>query len=245
MDLQLLEEISLLAWPAHQQVFYDGWILRFSEGYTKRANSVNSTKPSSIDLEAKVATCEKVYRERGLPTIFRITPLSSPTNLDEFLEKRGYQILDPTSVLTRDLIRVEFQEPQVGKLISQPLDVWLEIFCNIRGESLTSHQSHLQILKSMPEPRIFATLMQDEQSSVCGVGTIVDGYFGMFDLLTDPEHRGKGMGTAFVLWMLHWAKERGANFAYLQVVKRNKVAMRLYNKLGFKEAYSYWYRILR
>jgi hypothetical protein len=33
--IQEIEEISLNAWPSLQQILYDGWILRFANGYTK------------------------------------------------------------------------------------------------------------------------------------------------------------------------------------------------------------------
>ena len=36
-----IEEVALNAWPSMQHMLYDGWLLRFSNGYTKRANSVN------------------------------------------------------------------------------------------------------------------------------------------------------------------------------------------------------------
>jgi hypothetical protein len=38
---RILEELSLGAWPARSAVFHDGWVLRFADGYTRRANSVN------------------------------------------------------------------------------------------------------------------------------------------------------------------------------------------------------------
>jgi GNAT superfamily N-acetyltransferase len=43
--------------------------------------------------------------------------------------------------------------------------------------------------------------------------------------------------------MLQWAREHGATQAYLQVVQRNTPARRVYTKVGFQEAYRYWYRI--
>ncbi len=56
---QRIEKVSLNSWPALQQILFDGWILRFSEGYTKRANSVNPLFASSMDVEEKVDTCER------------------------------------------------------------------------------------------------------------------------------------------------------------------------------------------
>jgi N-acetylglutamate synthase len=43
--------------------------------------------------------------------------------------------------------------------------------------------------------------------------------------------------------LLGWGLDRGARRAYLQVVKSNVSAAALYRKLGFADAYQYWYRI--
>jgi len=43
--------------------------------------------------------------------------------------------------------------------------------------------------------------------------------------------------------MLHWGKQHGAQYAYLQVVGTNLAAQQMYVKLGFQERYQYWYRV--
>ena len=98
-----IEEVSLNSWPALQSIIYDGWILRFSRGYTKRANSVNPIYPSTIDLPQKVARCERIYSEKGLLPVFRMKPFASPSNLDQYLGRRKYKIIDRTIVMYLDL----------------------------------------------------------------------------------------------------------------------------------------------
>jgi hypothetical protein len=41
MNPRDLEELALTTWPALQQWLYDGCVVRFAGGHTKRANSVN------------------------------------------------------------------------------------------------------------------------------------------------------------------------------------------------------------
>jgi ribosomal protein S18 acetylase RimI-like enzyme len=42
---------------------------------------------------------------------------------------------------------------------------------------------------------------------------------------------------------LNWGKSNGATQAYLQVETENQAGINLYNKLGFTEAYQYFYRL--
>ena len=55
ITIRTIEEAGLNAWPAHQQTLYDGWVLRFADGYTKRANSANSVYRSTLALAGKIA----------------------------------------------------------------------------------------------------------------------------------------------------------------------------------------------
>jgi hypothetical protein len=62
--IRTLEELGMNAWPSLQTVLYDGWVSRFSEGYTRRANSAHPLYPSRVDVQDKIAACEKMYRKR-------------------------------------------------------------------------------------------------------------------------------------------------------------------------------------
>jgi hypothetical protein len=48
-----------------QTVLYDGWLLNFANGYTRRANSVQTLYPSTLDLEEKIDYCEALYTREG------------------------------------------------------------------------------------------------------------------------------------------------------------------------------------
>ena len=80
MLIRSIEELSLNAWPALNTAFYDGWVLRFAEGYTRRANSINPLYPSTLDPIEKIRVCEEIYAARGQDIVFKLTPACEPAN---------------------------------------------------------------------------------------------------------------------------------------------------------------------
>ena len=240
-----LEEVALNAWPSLHHMLYDGWLLRFSNGYTKRANSVNILYPGALDLSEKIERCEAEYMRRDLPSIFRITSFNPPPTLDPMLEKRGYEKISPTLVLGVEL--AHRHKPRIPAVTSHPeaLDPWLEQFCDLRGAPLDQHATHRRMLAAIPGQVTFATLRNESDAVVaCGIAVVEGAYAGLFDLITDPAQRGQGYGSALVAKLLDWSEIIGARYAYLQVEEDNAPARRVYEaKFGYETTYWYWYRI--
>ena len=86
-DVAALEDICERAWPPVERIEREGVVLRFADGFTRRANSARCDGPAA-DLERLVALVEDEYRRRG-STGFRITPLT-PGGVEPLLRKRGY-----------------------------------------------------------------------------------------------------------------------------------------------------------
>lgn len=74
---------SLNAWPAFTQVDNNGWIARFADGYTKRANSVTILQPNTILLENQVLHYEHLYNRKGQPCIFRLLSFNNNLEIEE------------------------------------------------------------------------------------------------------------------------------------------------------------------
>jgi len=237
-----IEEASLNAWPAPQQLLYDGWIVRLANGYTKRANSVTPLYPSELDLDEKIARCQGLYRDRGLPPIFRLTSLASPAGLDDALARSGYRVLDPTLVLHLDLAAGDPPAPR-EKLRRASVGEWLSLYTRLSEARSENEAKHSEILRSIVFPTLYACVDgADGEPVACGLGVLEGDVVGLFDLVTGPAHRRRGYGSALVAGMLHWARAAGARHAYLQVVRDNAPARRVYDRLGFREVYHYWYR---
>ncbi|WP_110933203.1 GNAT family N-acetyltransferase [Paenibacillus bouchesdurhonensis] len=72
--------------------------------------------------------------------------------------------------------------------------------------------------------------------------SIEQGYVGLYDIVTAKEERNQGHGEQLLLHILKWAEENGAAKSYVLVVQNNASANRLYEKLNYQHAYTYWYR---
>ncbi len=241
--IRLLEELSLSAWPALQTSFDDGWVLRFADGYTRRANSVNPIYPSAANIDEKIKRCEAIYSARHLNVTFKMTPLVYPENLDDILERKRYKEDAVTSVQTRSLAALEPAPSATVSLASSPSDEWLDAFCRMNAIHERNRPIMQTMLNSIVPQKCFVALRRDERIAAAGLAVLDQGYVGLYDIVTDPTMRRQGLGMELILNLLNWGKSNGAHHAYLQVMVNNTPAVRLYQKLGFREVYQYWYRV--
>lgn len=146
--IRAIEELSMNAWPAMQTLHYDGWVLRFADGYTKRANSVNPLYDSKMDLDEKIKVSESFYRDKGLPTVFKMTAASAPANLDTRLVARGYRIDSPTSVQLLDLSAAEYKITDAVDLTSTDSEAWHESFARMNNVDSNRRATHEHILRA-------------------------------------------------------------------------------------------------
>jgi GNAT superfamily N-acetyltransferase len=244
--MRCVEEASLNAWPALEQILYDGWVLRFSDGYTRRANSINALYDSQIGLEAKIARAEREYTARGLPVVFRLTPFS-PSGLDGALASRGYRREAPTLVMLCELAddrdQTSAREAGASTIHEQPVDVWLPGFAAARGDPVSARSTHRAILDAIPGKARGFSLASGDEIVAYALGVVEDACAGLFDVLTASAHRNQGFGSALLRAVLRWARREGARWAYVQVMEENPAARHVYTKLGFGKLYGYWYRV--
>jgi ribosomal protein S18 acetylase RimI-like enzyme len=238
--LTRIEEAALNAWPAPRQMLYDGWVLRFTGGNSKRVNSVNIFGPSTLPLGEKIQFCEAVHNRLGLPVLFRLSePFTSP-ELRQVLAEKGYEPFDPTLVLGKEIdARVAVPDGVVVRTFSD--EDWLQIYARITGKTLASLVHHKAVLKGIvPEKNLIAVYLGDRPVA-CGMGVLVGDLLGYFSIYTDKLVRRQGLGQAVMRTLSQWGFERGATFGYLQVEGDNAPARSMYQKLGFVRLYRYEY----
>lgn len=244
-EIKTIEDRSLNAWPSHQMQLYDGWILRFSHFYTHRTNCVEQIGTSQIPVEEKIPYCERIYRRWKTPCIFKITPLLDPA-FDRMLEERGYHIEHVTDVMCCDLASEEdypqHEEVEVERRIS---DEWIDALFAIKQNATVIH---LKIVPSMyaaiPKDVICASVRKDGQIIATGLGILDRDQIGVYAINVEERYRRQGIARKICETLLREGRKMpGVEKAYLQVVSDNTPAIDLYESLGFKKEYQYWFRV--
>lgn len=238
-----IEEYSLNAWPALQSFVCDGWLLRFAAGYTKRSNSISPIYVGeSKKVLDKIKYCESIYSGLNMDTIFKISPFVTAKKIDRILEDMQYVMVEPSSVKLLNLSKIEEPQHNHVTISTEFTDEWAQILSSFNNLSATTIEITKQLLSTSFLTKGFFTLYDGDIPVACGVGVIEQNYVGLFDIITGYPYRNKGYGKQLILNILKWAKLNGATHSYLQVVKGNESAIKLYRKLGYREVYTYWYR---
>lgn len=265
--MKLLEEISLNAWPSHKIELYDGWLIRFSHNYTHRTNSVEQVGISTIPVEEKIAYCENMYRNFHTSANFKINPLLDP-EFDKLLERRGYGVEHSTQVMVmpmEDFIPYEplsveyeyygrnsglpssvfYQDHVAVQLRDRITDEWIESLFHLNGTTNpTLRRIVPSMFKAIPKETIVAYIEIEGRMVASGLGILDRGHIGLYAIYVDVSCRRKNFAKAICSSILTEARKKKASDAYLQVVTGNTSAQKLYQSLGFRDFYTYWFRSL-
>lgn len=244
--IQQLEALSANAWNAPYSNVYDGWLIRYANGYTRRANAVLPLYPSKLPLADKLAYCEQFYMQRALPTYFKITEASEPAALDGVLSDFGYTASAHTSVQTLKLQQWESRVDLNSEALdvrSYPSKIWLGAFYDLNSTRAMHHAvAHQMLNEHLLQPANFVLLWEKQDPVAIALLVHEQQFTGIFDVIVHSERRGQGVGQQLMQYLLALAQQAGSHTAYLQVMLNNERALRLYASLGFSEQYRYWYR---
>ncbi|MBI5033401.1 MAG: GNAT family N-acetyltransferase [Chloroflexi bacterium] len=171
--VRCVEEISLNALPALQTMHLDGWVLRFANGYTKRANSINPIYDGADNVEEKIRFCEEIYRRKHLPVVFKMTKTAQPENLDSILADKGYEINSPTSVQIAELGNVDssllstchFERSEKSRLIRDEIS---------RRQNPPPRNDRLCSYDSSPNAQATETLTEEWFAQFCRMNNIAE-----------------------------------------------------------------------
>ena len=228
-----IERSVYRSWKARECVEYDGWELRYADGFSRRGNSVYPVRESLLPYGEKLDWCRRWYADRGLDLVVRQT-VASEAGLDDVLDEAGFTREGHTHVMVADMGEAE------GTLHvdRDPSPAWWTTTAGLWGFDLDRPDGWRAIVNRIDLPAGFVCVDGE------GAGmAIVDGdWLGLFEIVVAPGTRRTGLGGSLTRSLLGWGRGTGAVRSYLQVVADNAVAIDFYESLGFEHAYTYWYR---
>jgi ribosomal protein S18 acetylase RimI-like enzyme len=266
MDTNLIREIedrAARAWPPEIEQALDGWRLRYTQGVTRRGNSVYPNHlDGSLPLETRLEKAEAFYARQGAPTHYQICPAALPTDLDHALEQRGYTSSAFTAVhtvsLPHALANTDIGENQRFSLkenqrffhqtdfqleiLDDQSETWFTAYGQAEGFDEHSAAVRRATIRRIAQPKALVLAKDAGNSAAIGLGVYDSGWVGIFCMVTLPDYRRRGAATAVLHAIAAWGGEQGAHDLYLQVMENNVPALGLYAKAGFEKLYGYHYR---
>jgi ribosomal protein S18 acetylase RimI-like enzyme len=239
-EIHRLEVIADRAWPAAEVEEHDGWVLRFTGDIGRRVNSVTAFRRGRERLASKLSYCEDWYRRRRRPPIVKLTA-AAPSALDTMLAGRGYVIDAPTSVEVRELPQPPTEDDVV--LSPTPPEGWMAEIQRITTIGAERTRLLGELVDRIDRPTAFAAIPEAQGMAAVGMAVVDEGWIGLFEVAVDPACRRRGHARRIVNTLMAWGGAHGGRHGYLQVETANLPARRLYHRLGFREAYRYWYRV--
>lgn len=226
-------------WPALEEVDVEGWVARFSGGVTQRTNSVSPVREPA-DVRAAVERVERLYRERGLPTVFQVGPVVRPAGLDALLEARGYRFGSPTEVWTAEVSVIEERVELTAevRVTDAPDDEWLDLWWSVDGRG---DDEALAVARKILSggPARYASVLEGGQVVAVGRLAVVGDWGGLYCVAVRDDARRRGFGTAVLRGVLD---QSPVSRCWLQVRTDNAAARALYARAGFVAGARYHYR---
>ncbi|CAG7649551.1 hypothetical protein PAESOLCIP111_05892 [Paenibacillus solanacearum] len=243
-----IDRLGIGTWPAQETEPCGTWLLRASEGVTKRANSVwtgngDDWNPDDIRREQ----VEQFYKSRELPVRYHISD-ASPDGLDAWLESQGYVIEAPCLIMTADTTEAVQRTYRDGNeafradILSAPDNEWMRTFIALEGHKPELLPFYRRLFSRIALPAAYVKIMQENETVAVGTSVTEHGWAGFTNVVVHPDRRGHGIGKRLVHELAAWSAGQGADKLYLQVIADNEPAVRLYRSAGYDDLFSYHYR---
>jgi GNAT superfamily N-acetyltransferase len=238
-----LQERAAHAQPAEQVEGFSGWWLRHAPNCPWWVGTVLPHGDARPDqLVRFVIRAEEFYAGLGARARFQISPPACPPGLDAVLAGRGYRVEGLVSLQVASTATVVGEVPVPSlrvRLEDRPTRAWFEVWHAVHGGDAAAEWA---MLERVERSSAYAQAMTGDEVVAVGRAAVDAGWAGVFGMATLSHTRGNGAGLNVLAALAEWADGHAADRMYLQVVRDNVSAVRLYERAGFRELSGYHYR---
>ena len=244
ISAEAMQAVAESGWPPEERAALGEWTLRAAGGVTGRANSVRVAGRPGMPVEDALATVERWYADRALPSLLQVP---APSAYDDALAALGWVVTRRTVLLTTatdDLLARAGARPSTDVTTVRSVDPspqWLALVePDVEAEPLAR-------ILARPRDVVFVEVRDAASGVLLGGGRAsaasspVGRWAGLTSIMTVPEARRRGVATRILHELATWASEAGCRHTYLQVLDENATARRLYAGLGFGFHHAYLY----
>jgi GNAT superfamily N-acetyltransferase len=246
-----LELVMAQHWQATEQDWLGGWLLRASNGFTNRANSVLAIGEPGMPMDVAVLEVTDWYTDRGLrPVAASPEPRLDEDDTEQLLaaagafEVAGWRPIEGAGAVVMTGPTGELRgagrglpAPLVLHLQDSPDAAWMQQY-HYRGQAVPEHG--VRLLTSAPE-QVFVSILDGDRVVGVARGSLAERWAGLTAMDVDPEYRRRGLAGALIAAIAEWGWQRGARSLQLQVGETNEVALKLYEASGFTAHHNYAY----
>lgn len=235
-DLEL-ERVMASGWLAEHREWLGGWLLRASEGFTGRANSVLPLGDPARPIDDALGHVTTWYAHRGLTARCSV-PSPACADLGDALAERGWTAAWGALVMTADADDIPRSDGPPVRLERRPSSAWQAAY-HYRGGSLPAAGRRLL---ERHDTAAFASVEDGGEVVAIGRGVVDEGWIGITAVEVSPSHRRQGLARRILGVLVSWGAEEGATRVYLQVDLDNGPAIAMYGTTGFTvhHTYRYW-----
>ncbi|MGI9388820.1 MAG: GNAT family N-acetyltransferase [Boseongicola sp.] len=220
-------------WPAARSFVVGPWTIREGAGGGQRVSAATLNNGSN---KSDIAAAEVAMRGLGQTPLFMVRHEES--KLDDWLEMRGYEIVDPVAIYVADassLARSERSAPIFSAW--PPLAIQTEIWA-AGGVS----EPRLAVMSRAPADKISLLGRLGDHAVATTFVARHDDIAMLHALEVSPEARRRGVGATMMAAAASWAAKQGADTLVVMVTRDNAPANSLYQSLGMVEVGQYHYR---
>jgi GNAT superfamily N-acetyltransferase len=234
---------TLPGWMAWHEPLGE-WTLRAAGGFTGRANSCHAVGDPGVPIRK---AAEQVITFAAAHLIAPMAQVIEGSPEEQALRDLGWaSTYQAAAVLVSRL--AEFLRDRPGDPAVQIIETlkpeWERAYQQSRPNS--ADPTIVRMILNGNPPRAFAAVAgerADDHPEPVAIarGHRSESWLGLTSIWTHPDHRHRGLATAMMAALGHWAARQGARYAYVQVATVNEPAITTYTELGLVQHHRYLY----